>query len=821
MPPTLWIMAVPSLLFLVVGPTVLGEEDRNFPLCSSMKENRQDLSSKNLNRIPSDLPVITEYLDLSNNSINRIVRDDLYRLTRLCFLKITHCGLKFISPDAFHNNPELKVLNISHNELTVIPHLPLLQLRVLDISSNYYGSYALPSFFNNLTYLTDFAIGSPKATSVYINDLAPLRNAPLTQFSFGGGSELQHYEPGSLAQLGSLGVTLRVTFCQSFDIFKQMLKDLDQTHTKKVRLVKLFPDQCTISSDPFDSLQELRYLGNVSIVDTWMNSSVMIKLVQNIWISPVEELAFRNITYNEDTPQGFQFPNQNRTTNLRAMVFDGVVHYQYQYPKINMSMDLVSQLTYLKFSGTGMNILPCGLISVIPSLQILDLSDNLLDDSGFWWFSCSYEGVFPALRHLSLSHNRFYNLAFISKKTHEMKVLTSLDLSFNSIQIGEPCSWPSHLTDLNLSHNNLGNTVFNYLSPHFQRIDLSKTGVSAISQDILSQFPRLTHLFLSFNRIQTIPSDLHAPALLSLYVDQNAITSIRQDELGGLPSLKALQVGNNPFVCDCDILWFVTVLNKTLLPDWPFDYTCSSPTSHAGTNLQSYQPDKLSCRPGLQAAVVLSVLTVTVAALGITFYACDGVWYAKMLWVWIRVKRRRSKHADRLLNATFHYHAFISYSQHDSAWVDSQLVPALEGSGMSICVHERDFVPGQWIVDNIISCVESSYKTIFVLSKNFVQSEWCNYELFFAQHRAISVKDDSLVFVLLEPIPADSLPKKYLKLRALLRRQTYLEWPKDEQKKKVFWSSLRSILRTADKSVILRDTALDVAETCALLGAQG
>lgn len=191
-----------------------------------------------------------------------------------------------------------------------------------------------------------------------------------------------------------------------------------------------------------------------------------------------------------------------------------------------------------------------------------------------------------------------------------------------------------------------------------------------------------------------------------------------------------------------------------------------------------------------------------------------------MLWVWIRVKRWSTKQADKLMNSTFLYHAFVSYSQHDCTWVDSELVSTLEGTGLFICIHEQDFAPGQWILDNIINCVESSYKTIFILSKHFVQSEWCNYELFFAQHRAISVNNDSLVFILLEPIPSDSLPKKFLRLRTLLREKTYLEWPKDETKKKVFWSSLRSILQTADKSIMMKEVAFDIAENALLLSAQ-
>ncbi|XP_051543989.1 toll-like receptor 1 [Myxocyprinus asiaticus] len=811
---TIWLVALSYLLMFLFKAH---GEDGKCGFCATLTENTKDLSYGNLKRIPSNLPDDTIYLDVSHNNISSIVHSDLSGLTHLCFLKVTHCGLQYISSDAFSSNSEIKVLNISYNHLTTIPNLPLTQLRILDLSSNQYPSYAFPDLFGNLSYISVLAIGSQNATSVNVKDFVPLQNVSLEKIIFGDGTELQNYENGSFSQLKTLQeVVLKVTFCERFDIFKNIIMDFDQIQSKKIQLIKLFPDQCTITSDPFETLKDLHVLSNLSIVDTWINSSVLGKLFKNVWKSSVEEIAFLNITYNEDTPDGFQLPMQNHTTNLRAFILDGVHHYQYRYPTINASMELINQLTYLKFSGTGMNILPCNLISAIRSLQILDLSNNLLDDTGFWWSFCSSQKVFPALKHLSLSHNRFSDLAFIAKNVNDMKFLESLDLSFNSIFIGKPCFWPSHLTELSLSHNNLGNNVFSYLSPHFQKIDLSKTGISVIPQDITSQFPRLTQLYLSFNSIQAIPADLHAPTLVSLYIDQNAITFISQSAMEGLPNLKNLKAGHNPFSCNCDSFWFMTALNKSLLPDWPQGYTCSTPPSFSGKLLERYELGWLSCLPGLQAAVALPVLLTVVAALVITFYACDGMWYTKMLWVWIRVKRRSYKRADRLMNATFRYHAFISYSQHDSAWIESKLVPKLEGSGLSLCIHERDFEPGKWIVDNIINCMEGSYKSLFVLSKNFVQSEWCNYELFFAQHRAISVNDDSMVFILLEPIPADSLPKKFLKLRTLLRRKTYLEWPTDERKKQIFWCNLRAILQTVNRSNILKDVATDIADICPL-----
>lgn len=69
------------------------------------------------------------------------------------------------------------------------------------------------------------------------------------------------------------------------------------------------------------------------------------------------------------------------------------------------------------------------------------------------------------------------------------------------------------------------------------------------------------------------------------------------------------------------------------------------------------------------------------------------------------MKRSDKKRSNLLKNVLFSYHVFISYSHQDSGWVDCQLVPSLEGAGFSLCIHERDFVPGDWIIDDIINCL--------------------------------------------------------------------------------------------------------------------
>jgi len=226
---TFWPVLISCLL--LISLKAHGEE---VGYCSTLTEHSKDLCNNNLTRIPSHLSNSIEYLDVSHNNISSIVHGDLSGLTNLCFLKVTNCGLQYISPDAFSSNSEIKVLNISFNHLTVIPALHLPQIRVLDLSTNSYPSYALPGSFGNLSYLSILAIGSKDATSVNVEDFVPLQNTHLKKIIFGDGTELQNYENASFSQLKSLQeVVLKVTFCQRFDIFTYMIMDFDQTQTKK------------------------------------------------------------------------------------------------------------------------------------------------------------------------------------------------------------------------------------------------------------------------------------------------------------------------------------------------------------------------------------------------------------------------------------------------------------------------------------------------------------------------------------------------------------------------------------------------------------
>lgn len=138
------------------------------------------------------------------------------------------------------------------------------------------------------------------------------------------------------------------------------------------------------------------------------------------------------------------------------------------------------------------------------------------------------------------------------------------------------------------------------------------------------------------------------------------------------------------------------------------------------------------------------------------------------------------------------YDAFISFSHLDEDFVTQKLVPELEQGGdepFKLCIHLRNFVPGEYITDQIIKAIEQSRKTIIVLSQNYVKSAWTTFEFQTALMNTITKENHELVIILLEPVDPRNTNLN-LTLKSYLRTRTYLEW-----EEKYFWSKLRAALR--------------------------
>lgn len=131
------------------------------------------------------------------------------------------------------------------------------------------------------------------------------------------------------------------------------------------------------------------------------------------------------------------------------------------------------------------------------------------------------------------------------------------------------------------------------------------------------------------------------------------------------------------------------------------------------------------------------------------------------------------------------YDAFVSYSHKDEDIVIPELVEKLENipHPYKLCLHFRNWLPGELISNNIMKSVEESRRTIVILSKNSIQSEWAKMEFRAAYRQSLVEKGSRVIIVLLGEIPWNDLDEE---IKAYLSLNTYLKWGEPW-----FWDKIR------------------------------
>ncbi|XP_026794334.2 toll-like receptor 22 [Pangasianodon hypophthalmus] len=355
-----------------------------------------------------------------------------------------------------------------------------------------------------------------------------------------------------------------------------------------------------------------------------------------------------------------------------------------------------------------------------------------------------------------------------------------------------------------------GSMNLNYLHPDMFKstpklwfLDLSKNAFAddaSITTDVFHPIPWLTKLIISRAQIHSLNFLLHAnlSRLSVLKASENLLDIINQTLIRSLPHLKYLDLKKNTFTCDCNNAFFI---------DWALQsnytqviylngYTCSYPLSLRGKSILEINTEWCNVDVDFVLFVCSSVVvTLTLLVSFIYHFLRWQVLYAYYLFAaFLYDSKRKQMHQQH----RFNYDAFISYNAQDEPWVVNELLPNLEGEqGWRLCLHHRDFEPGRAIIDNIMDGIYSSRKTICLITHNYLRSTWCSKEIQMANFRLFEEQKDVLILIFLEDIPTHQL-SPYYRMRKLVKKKTYLKWPKYGEDRRIFWQKLRMALETKE-----------------------
>ncbi|NWR43387.1 TLR6 protein, partial [Regulus satrapa] len=755
-------------------------------------------SSSSLTNVPKTIPVRTQVLDLSHNRVSGLSTSEFIYLSDLQVLNLSYNLMTVLDFSVFIFNENLEYLDLSHNNISKLSCLTLAYLRHLDLSFNKFTTLHICQEFGNMFYLEYLGLS---ATMIRRSDFRYIKHLQLHTV-FLSLENFSLYEPQSLTVLTTRNLHIDFAANQNFN-FSLLYDGMRISENLKIVNLRYTLSYKDFPSPPLMLLRKIKTTAlTLDAVD--LQWAIILDIFMLIWYSPVEHLTVRNLTFRgplEELTEYAFLPLLNSVEqsisldgSMKALTLEHV-HTKVYYFNQEILYRQFSEMNIanLTIADAYMPHMLCP--NKTSSFQYLDFSHNALTDELFQ--NCD---TLVDLKSLILRKNKFESLRKVSFMTSRMKSLKYLDMSNNLLRhdgAGAQCQWAESLAELDLSSNQLADAVFECLPVNVRKLGLQNNQISNVPGR-MAELEALEELNLASNRLADLPGCSGFRSLQLLSVEMNSILTPSADFFQSCPRVRELQAGHNPFKCSCELQAFVRLERQSggKLFGWPAAYVCEYPEGLRGTELEDFHLSPLACNTALLLATALLLTLVLVAAVAFLCIYLDVPWYARMTWQWTQTKRRARHGPPGEQEAALQFHAFISYSERDAPWVKNELIPSLEkGEGcVQLCQHERNFIPGKSIVENIINCIEKSYKSIFVLSPNFVQSEWCHYELYFAHHKLFSENSNSLILILLEPIPPYLIPARYHKLKALMAKRTYLEWPKERSKRALFWANLRAAI---------------------------
>ncbi|XP_063432699.1 toll-like receptor 4 [Mytilus trossulus] len=340
-----------------------------------------------------------------------------------------------------------------------------------------------------------------------------------------------------------------------------------------------------------------------------------------------------------------------------------------------------------------------------------------------------------------------------------------------------------------------------------QVINLANNRIHRLPLKFFKQQRLLRKLNISNNMLENITFDIHhMDHLIYLDISNNRLSSLPkyfQDQLkekfNNQNGKLKVDISENDFRCACDNVDFV---------QWVLTYHTHLINLHS---IKCYLKNRTIVNMG-EAQFIYDVLNkecssylALIMGIAILIASCGSI----VLWGMIYRHRWKIRFLYYIIKSKYHgtiktpssndtreykYDTFISYAENDSNFVHNNLLHQLErDGGLKLCIHKRDFIPGNDIAANITSSIHVSRKVIIVMSCHFLESYWCMFEYNMARMESIYSRDKEniLFLIFLEQIQPGQLP---LHILELVQDQSYIEYPNDEYGNTVFWEKLREVL---------------------------
>ena len=421
------------------------------------------------------------------------------------------------------------------------------------------------------------------------------------------------------------------------------------------------------------------------------------------------------------------------------------------------------------------------------TLESLDISHNIL----YQWSGVFYK--IESLKRLNLSNNYCSHISeeFFSNFPN----IETLDASFN--KIGQ------YLVE------DINGSTFSHLH-NLKFLNLSNNWIENLPENIFISSRSLELFDLSFNQLENLIFRYdHMDNLSTLQLQQNKISTLSLKLLHHLArSAKekdknaSIDLSGNPLDATCkniDFLNWVVERPHYFVNIETYIFLRDGHRQISYTDLvEDFSAFHKSCHQ-YTALIIFSTCFIIVFILIIV----GGITYRyrwRLRYFYYMTKARYLHHItefDGAARKEYHYDIFISYATDNYHFVTGEMYSTLEDAGLSMCLHQKDFLPGNDIADNIVTAVRNSKLTLLVLSPAFLESKWCIYEFNMARMESIYSRggENTVFVVLFENIDITLVSQE---MRDYLDSESYLAYPREEEDRPYFWQMLIQAITGTD-----------------------
>eukprot|EP00058_Branchiostoma_floridae_P027818 XP_002613309.1 hypothetical protein BRAFLDRAFT_68275 [Branchiostoma floridae] len=313
---------------------------------------------------------------------------------------------------------------------------------------------------------------------------------------------------------------------------------------------------------------------------------------------------------------------QDLPTTITDLYLEGLGKLEYFWLNNNVINDIqagtfspTQQLRSLRLDGNKLRKLRPNMFTGLRNLQQLRLDNNEINGIQGGTFNPTSN-----LRNLYLYHNYLATLrSEMFEGMGNLQILWLNSNEINDIQAGT-FTPTQQLVTLRLDRNKLTKLISNMFTGlgNLQNLWLNSSDINDIEAGTFSPTPQLTTLYLHRNRLKLIKADIFSnllhlktfhvsynnietfptevlwtiPPLTSLELQNNRMMTLPRAAYDKLSSISDVNIDNNPWRCDCEIVPFRLKMNGS--NSFENQITCSHPHNLNGQRLKDISPEEMT-----------------------------------------------------------------------------------------------------------------------------------------------------------------------------------------------------------------------------------